>query len=167
MTAVYTYIASNTAKTLQGRSNKVVIIGYFCLCSSQIRPGRWFTNHFLRVRDAPPTVTSLLLLLAGDIETNPCPSCYACGQNFRHSDTHLTCHTPYAKFEPTKKPDEVVCPDLNSHYHDIAQPTVGPVHQLPLKRTTPDSAVTTRFGQAPELEQTFTLHYPGVLANVR
>ncbi len=44
--------------------------------------------------DVPPAVASLLLQLAGDVDTNPCPSCDACGQNFRQSDTPLTCHTP-------------------------------------------------------------------------
>ncbi len=46
------------------------------------------------MRDVPPAVASLLLLLAGDVETNPGPSCYVCGQNFRQSDTPLTSHTP-------------------------------------------------------------------------
>ncbi len=32
--------------------------------------------------------------LAGDVETNPGPSCYACGKNFRQSDTPLNCHAP-------------------------------------------------------------------------
>ncbi len=39
-------------------------------------------------------VASLLLLPAGDVETNPGPSCYECGQNFHQSDTPLTFHTP-------------------------------------------------------------------------
>ncbi len=47
---------------------------------------------FSKVGDAPPDAASLLLLLAGDVETNPGPSCYACGQNFRQSDTRLNCH---------------------------------------------------------------------------
>ncbi len=49
---------------------------------------------FSRVGDAPPAVVLLLLLLTGDVETNPGPSCYACSQNFRQSDMPLTCHTP-------------------------------------------------------------------------
>ncbi len=44
---------------------------------------------FSRVGGASPAVDSLLLLLAGDVETNPGPSCYACGKNFRHSDTPI------------------------------------------------------------------------------
>ncbi len=97
---------------------------------------------FLRVGGAPPAVASLLLLLlAGDVETNPDPCCYACGQNFRQSDTHQI-----AKLEPTNKPNAVVCPDLNRLYRGIAQPTVGPDHQLPFKRPTPATAVTTRSG---------------------
>ncbi len=59
----------------------------------QVRPGRWFAKLFLRKGNVPPAVTSLLLLLAGDVETNPGPSCYVCGQNVRQSDTPLTCHT--------------------------------------------------------------------------
>ncbi len=47
---------------------------------------------FSKVEDVSPAATSLLLLLAGDVETNPGPSCYACGQNFRQSDTPLNCH---------------------------------------------------------------------------
>ncbi len=51
-------------------------------------------TFFLRIGDVPPAVASLLLLLAGNVETNPGSGCYACGQNFRQSDTSLTCHTP-------------------------------------------------------------------------
>ncbi len=71
----------------------------------QVRPGRWFVNHFLRVGDAPPAVAFLLLLLllSGDVETNPGPSCYACGQNFRQSDRPLTSHTPDSKIRTHKE----------------------------------------------------------------
>ncbi len=48
---------------------------------------------FSGVGDALPAVISLLLLQAGD-EPNQGPSCYACGQNIRQSDTPLSCHTP-------------------------------------------------------------------------
>ncbi len=47
---------------------------------------------FSKVGDASPADASILQLLAGDVETNPGPSCYACGQNFRQSDTPLNCH---------------------------------------------------------------------------
>ncbi len=59
----------------------------------QVRPGRWFANRFFKEGDASSAAASLLLQLAGDFETNPSPSCYACGQNFRQSDTPLSCHT--------------------------------------------------------------------------
>ncbi len=42
--------------------------------------------------DASPAVSSLLLLLTGDVETSPGPSCFACGQNFCQSDTPVNCH---------------------------------------------------------------------------
>ncbi len=43
----------------------------------------------------PPVASLLLLLLlAGDVETNPGPSCYPCGQSFHQSDTPLACHAP-------------------------------------------------------------------------
>ncbi len=47
---------------------------------------------FSRIGHASPAVVSLLLLLAGDVETNPGPSCYACGKDFRQPDTPLSCH---------------------------------------------------------------------------
>ncbi len=47
---------------------------------------------FSKEGDASPAAASLLLLLTKDVETNPGPSCYACGQNFRQSDTPLNCH---------------------------------------------------------------------------
>ncbi len=46
-------------------------------------------TFFFRIGNVPPAVASLLLLLAGDVETNPGPGCYVCGQNFRQSDTPL------------------------------------------------------------------------------
>ncbi len=45
---------------------------------------------FSIVVGAPPAVASLFLPLAGDAETNPGPSSYACGQ----TDTPLICYTP-------------------------------------------------------------------------
>ncbi len=54
----------------------------------------------------------------------------------------------YAELEPTNKPDAVVCPAQNSPNRGIAQPTVGPGHQLPLKPLTPATAVIPRSGQA-------------------
>ncbi len=102
--------------------------------------------------DAPPAVVSLLLLLTGDVDTNPGPSCYACGQNFRQSDTPLNCHGPQiAEYDPTNKRDAVARPDLNSLYRGISQPTVDPGPQLPPRRPTPATAVTTRSDQAPGL----------------
>ncbi len=103
---------------------------------------------FLRVGDARRAVSSLLLLLAGDVETNPGQSCYVCGQNVRQSDTPLICHTPDCKIRTHRQTHAVVCPDLN---RGIAQPTMGPDHQLPLIRYTIATAVTTRSGQAPDL----------------
>ncbi len=47
---------------------------------------------FSKVGDASPAGASLLLPLAGDVETNAGPSCYTCGQNFHQSDTALNCH---------------------------------------------------------------------------
>ncbi len=47
---------------------------------------------FSKEGDASRAAASLLLLLAGDVETNPGPSRYACGRNFRQSDTPLNCH---------------------------------------------------------------------------
>ncbi len=47
---------------------------------------------FSKEGDASTAAASLLLLLAGDVDTKPGPSCYACGQNFRQSDTPLNCH---------------------------------------------------------------------------
>ncbi len=47
---------------------------------------------FSKEGDVSRAAASLLLLLAGDDETNPGPSCYAFGQNFRQSDTPLNCH---------------------------------------------------------------------------
>ncbi len=47
---------------------------------------------FSRVGGASPAVAYLLLLLTGDVEINPGPSCYACGKNCRQSDTPLNCH---------------------------------------------------------------------------
>ncbi len=58
---------------------------------------------FLRMGDVPPAVTSLLLQLVGDVETNPGPSCYACDQSFRQSDTPLTCHTPDCEIRTHKQ----------------------------------------------------------------
>ncbi len=55
----------------------------------QVRPGRWFANRFFL---SGGHLASLLLLLTGDVETNPGPRCYACGKNFRQSDTPLNCH---------------------------------------------------------------------------
>ncbi len=49
-------------------------------------------NVFSRVEAASSAVASLLLLLAGGVETNPGPSCFACGKNFRQSHTPLNCH---------------------------------------------------------------------------
>ncbi len=59
----------------------------------QVRPWEMVRQRFFpKEGGAPPATASLLLLLAGDVETNPGPSCYACGQNFRQSDTPLNCH---------------------------------------------------------------------------
>ncbi len=44
-----------------------------------------------------------LLLQAGDVETNPGPRCYACGQKFRQSDTPLACHTPECEIKTQKQ----------------------------------------------------------------
>ncbi len=99
--------------------------------------------------DASPVAASLLLRLAGDVETNPGPNCYAFGQNFRQSDTPLNCHA--AVYDPTNKHDAVACPDLNSPYRGTTKPTVDPGHQLPLRRPTPATAATTRSDQAPGL----------------
>ncbi len=50
------------------------------------------------------------------------------------SPTHPSTATlKIAKYDPTNKHDAVACPDLNSPYRGIAQPTVDPGHQLPLK----------------------------------
>ncbi len=40
-----------------------------------------------------PAAASLLLLRAGDIETNPEPHCYACGNPVRHGTSTLRCST--------------------------------------------------------------------------
>ncbi len=47
---------------------------------------------------ASPSVASLLLLLAGDVENNPGTSCYACDQNVRQADTQ---HWPHGSLHPT------------------------------------------------------------------
>ncbi len=44
---------------------------------------RWLTYFFPRLREAPPVVVSLILLLPRDVETNSRSSCYVCVQNFR------------------------------------------------------------------------------------
>ncbi len=56
--------------------------------------GNGSPTRFSRVGYAPPAVAALLLLQAGNGGTNPCPSCYACGQNLYQSDTPLVCNTP-------------------------------------------------------------------------
>ncbi len=53
--------------------------------------------------DVPPAVASLLHLLAADVEINSGTRCYACGQNFRQSNTTLVYHT----LEPISKSDAV------------------------------------------------------------
>ncbi len=50
--------------------------------------------------DSLPTIfsrvggASRLVPLGGDVETNPGPCCYERGQDFRRSDTPITCLTP-------------------------------------------------------------------------
>ncbi len=56
-----------------------------------------------------------------------------------------------AEYDTTNKHDSMVYPDLKSLYRGIAQPTVDPGHQLPIRSPTPATAATTRSGQAPGL----------------
>ncbi len=54
------------------------------------RPGRWNNSvGFSPKGGLTPAVDSLLLLRAGDIETNPRPHCYACGNPVRHGTLPL------------------------------------------------------------------------------
>ncbi len=122
-----------------------------CPSSSDPRSGQGDGSPtvFSKEGDASTAAASLLLLLAGDIETNPGPSCYACGQNFRQSDTPLSCHAQDCGARSHK---QTRCSDdFRSPYRGIAQPTVDPGHQLPLRRLTPATAATTRSSQAPGL----------------
>ncbi len=48
-------------------------------------------------------VVFLLLLLAGDVEINPGPSWYACGQKFCRFDTPLACFMPAYEIETYKQ----------------------------------------------------------------
>ncbi len=54
---------------------------------------------------APPSVVSLLLLLAGNYGF----SCLVCGQNFLRSDTSIACLSS-ASLKPVSEPVAVVCP---------------------------------------------------------
>ncbi len=56
------------------------------------RPGRRTTSAVFSPKGGPsPAAVSLLLLRAGDIETNPGPHCYACGNPVRHGTSPLRC----------------------------------------------------------------------------
>ncbi len=56
------------------------------------RPGRRTSIAVFSLRgDASPAVVSLLLLLAGDIELNPGPNCYACRKIIRRGMDSLQC----------------------------------------------------------------------------
>ncbi len=105
-----------------------------------------FANRFFKEGDASPTAASLLLLLAGDVETNPATP----AARTSVSPTHPSAAThEIAVNDPTNKHDAVAPPDLNSPYQGIAQPTVDPGLQLPLRRPTPATAAITRSDQAP------------------
>ncbi len=82
-------------------------------------------QFFSRVGDAPPALVSLLLLLAGDVETNPGPSRYACGQNFRQSDTPLVCLTPGYGIQPHKQTRCSSLPTSEQFLLRLALPTAG------------------------------------------
>ncbi len=117
----------------------------------QVRPGRLFANRFFKEGDASPAATSLLLLLAADVETNPGPSCYACGQNFRQSDTPLNCHTLDCGLRSNK---QTRCSGAPRFQQSLPWhcPTHGdPGLQLTLRGPTPATAATTRSDQAPGL----------------
>ncbi len=59
------------------------------------RPGRRITSTvFFSSKGGPsPAAASLLLLRAGDIETNTGPHCYACNNAVRHGTSPLRCST--------------------------------------------------------------------------
>ncbi len=106
---------------------------------------------FSKEGDASPTATSLLLLLARDVETNPGPCCFALGQNFRQSDTPLNCHAQDCGVRPHK---QTRCSGVARSQQSLpwyCQTHGGPGHQLPLRSPTPATATTTRSGHAPGL----------------
>ncbi len=81
----------------------------------------------LGLGDAPPAFVSLILLTS-NAEANPCPSCYACGQNFRQSDPPLACHTPAYGAQIHKQTRCSGCPAQNILYRGVPQPTAGRGH---------------------------------------
>ncbi len=81
---------------------------------------------FSRVGDASPIVASLLLLLAGDVKTNPGPSCYACGQDFHQSDTPLNCQAQDCGVRSLK---QTRCSGVPRSQHSL--PWHCPTHGVP------------------------------------
>ncbi len=102
---------------------------------------------FSRVGDASSSVASLLLL-AGDVDTNPGPSCYACGKNCRQSDTLLNCHTQDCGVRSHK---QTRCSGVPRAQQSLLWHCPAHGGPRPLKRPTPATAATTRSGQAPGL----------------
>ncbi len=69
------------------------------------RPGRRTTSTVFSPKGDPsPAAASLQLLRAGDIETNPGPHCYACGNPVRHGTSPLRCSTTNCSTVPHKRP---------------------------------------------------------------
>ncbi len=82
------------------------------------RPGRWTTSTVFSPKGDPyPAATSLLLFRAGDIESNPGPYCYACGNPVRHGTSatallhyQLLCRVPQAVHQQRPPPFKPVKP---------------------------------------------------------
>ncbi len=106
---------------------------------------------FSKEGDASPAAASLLLLLAGDVETNPGPSCYAYGKNFRPPDTPLNCHAQGCGVRSHK---QTRCSGMTRSQQSLPWhcPTHGgPGPPFTTQIPTPATAATTRSGQAPGL----------------
>ncbi len=108
-----------------------------------IIPGYGSPTTFSRVGNASPVVASLLLL-SGDVETNPGPRCYACGQNIRQSDTALACHTPACGATTHKQTrcSDLPCAQQSLPWHCPTHRRPGP--PVPTEISPAATAVTTR-----------------------